>query len=258
MHKLENMFKEEFNRVKKLISFNPRWVEQPGDFRRVVADRACRYILNVGEVVKMTDKQQRQYILVGTPYGMIAAQRTTLLGKTIVRFETTKALVDAYRNFINAEVNFFPDKSGILLEQGFSYLISQQLQDDFKVIADMAIEAGHKVGDGIKPPRVPREKATIVTNAVPAPNKEIWDAATRRLAAKLKRTQVTAEPPVMLALKSTDSLLVNAAPQSYQAGTTPTVVAPRPRGMNTSMVHYDDPAFIPAPVKAEPYIAVEA
>ncbi len=276
MHKLEAMFKEHFNNVKKLISFNPRWVEPAGDFRRVVSDRACRYILNVGEVVKMTDRHQRQYILVGTPFGMIAAQRTVMFGKTIVRYETTHALVDNYHNFINDDVNFFPGISGILLEQGFSYLVSQQLQDDFKVIADMALEAGRTVGDGIKPPRVPREKATITTNA-PPPNKEIWDAAAKRVAHKFKRQQATAAAPakpdivnaaprqytVGLQDNSTelsgDQQLINSAPMNLPLGTCDTSGPVRARGMTSCIVHYDDAPFQPAPRnKAEPYVAIEA
>ena len=182
MSKTDTVFKEQFNAVKKLISFSTRWLEG-SDFRRIVVDRNDRLMLEVGETIKSVDKHGRQYIAVGTPFGIVAIQRRELMGNTVLMYEVTKNLVDAYSNREGAK--FFNKVSGLLPEHGLQYMFNGMMQDDLAVIAKEMQEAGKKVCDGIMPRR--EKKADVVKTK--NPNQEIWDNALKKIGHKLKKQQ---------------------------------------------------------------------
>ena len=238
MCKLESLFKEKFNDIKRNIFFNPCWVEEGGNFHRLIVDRSRRLILDAGEVVKMTDKHQRQYIMVGTPFGMIAVQRAVLFGKTVLRYETTKSLVANYQNFVKEEMNFFPQPAGIILENGLSYLLSEQLHADFRAIAEDCVNAGRAVSDGILPPAVKKKpvdeetKSTAPNGKLPETNKKIWANAVKKFKHKERKQQ---RAPVQL----DESLQVKPS-----------------RASNRSLPFIEEPAFDPSQAH-EPYVYVQ-
>lgn len=282
MSKLENMFKETFNNVKKLIRFKPMWLGAEQDFRKIVVDRAHRLMLDVGEVVKIEDKHGNLYLVVGTPFGIVAARRVMMFGKAIIKYETTKNLVKAFSTNVQQEVNFFQAPSGLLGEHGFSYLVGKQFQDDLEVIASEMKNANLPVGDGILPPRVQKERI-----AVPAEtNKEIWDKARAKVKAKQKdrhqkvpkakvpkpTSKVIARPEEEALLANASQLtpaekLINAAPLSYELGIKDT--SERPAGFKStkSLERFRiDPGSVPLEVKtaeggikkAQPYVTLES
>lgn len=207
MSKLENMFKERFNSIKKLIQFKPTWLDAGQDFRKIVVDRAYRLMLEVDEVIKIEDKKKNQYIAIGTPFGLIVVCRAIMFGKTIIKYETTKNFVKAYATSVKSDVNFFPAPSGLLAEHGFSYLISSQFSEDIKTIAQFYRESGQEVSDGILPPRPPKAKQEKKEAVTEAPNKELWDKALATVKQKRREKQQRRDEQAKKAAKATTKVV---------------------------------------------------
>lgn len=262
MNRMEQLFKQKFNDVKKLISFCTLWTGEAGGVRKMVVDQSDRLMLDAGEWIKTSDKNGNNYLAVGTPFGIFVFYQRELFGKALYWYETTRSLIRQFP--ILAKDGEAP--SGFLEEHVMEYIMAGDLVRDAQFRAQAITVGGGTVSDGIpmkkaKPGQKHRRaKPQAFTQAKEKDKQEV--KAKKAMRGKVKEDEVAPKkvvkqrPPAPKQKAKVD--IINAAPRSYERGIRDTSKGPKltsvkvgnsgkhrqPRGMNSGIVHIDDTGFV--------------
>jgi hypothetical protein len=145
MNRMEQLFKQQFNDVKKLISFCTLWTGDAGGVRKMVVDQSDRLMLEPGEWIKTVDKNSNNYLAVGTPFGIFVFYQRELFGKAMYWYETTRSLIRQFPVLTKDGES----PSGFLEEHVMEYIMSGSLVHDSLVRAEAIRLGGGTVSDGI-------------------------------------------------------------------------------------------------------------